>query len=146
MSGAVQKVRECMIHDIENSKRFRIVALFFVCATLASGRLPAENAAEPPQEPAPASKIATDAKSLAHGRKMYETHCMACHGKDGKGNGDAAIALLERPSDLSDITEESDNSLFSVITRGRRPMPRFGKILSEEQRWRIIRYIRTFAH
>jgi mono/diheme cytochrome c family protein/uncharacterized membrane protein len=46
-------------------------------------------------------RIRTDSASLAHGRQLYEEHCVTCHGETGTGNGPAAPSLLPPPSDLT---------------------------------------------
>jgi len=39
----------------------------------------------------------------------------------------------------------SDGELYWQISKGRRPMPAFANKLSEQQRWQVVDYIRTFA-
>jgi len=39
----------------------------------------------------------------------------------------------------------TDGELFWKISEGRRPMPEFKKRLTEEQRWQLVNYVRTFA-
>lgn len=39
------------------------------------------------------------------GRKLFMTHCAACHGEDGKGNGPAAPALKVAPANLTAIAK-----------------------------------------
>ena len=88
-----------------------------------------------------------DAKTLLLGKKLYAANCQACHGRKGKGDGEAAISLLRRPSDLSDPTmaDDDDEDALEVITRGRHGMPAFAKMLDEGQRRRVLDYVRTLA-
>ena len=97
--------------------------------------------------PEPTNPIKADAKSITLGEKLYAGNCMACHGRKGKGDGSAAIILPTRPSDLSDpdMWEESDADLFKTITNGHKAMPRFKKLLTEEERWHIVNYLRILA-
>ena len=84
---------------------------------------------------------------LTQGRKLYEDRCVDCHGKRGRGDGPGAADLERKPTDLTDpkILSQDDGALFWKITHGRKPMPGYGRKLSEEQRWQIIHYMRSLA-
>ena len=41
--------------------------------------------------------------------------------------------------------ELADGQLFEEITKGDLPMPAFEDKLSDEERWQLVDYIRTFA-
>jgi mono/diheme cytochrome c family protein len=85
--------------------------------------------------------------SLARGEALYVKECLSCHGAKGKGDGPAARELEKHPGDLTSpkLREQSDGALFWKLTRGRKPMPSVEKIFTEEDRWQVINYIRTFA-
>lgn len=91
--------------------------------------------------------VAADEKSLAEGKTIYTKNCASCHGASGKGDGPKAANMDPRPADLSsaDVVAQSDAALYRRITAGRKPMPSFEKLLSDEQRWRALSYIRTFS-
>ena len=83
------------------------------------------------------------------GKAIYTEHCMSCHGPEGKGDGEAGKELQPPPTDLSFIIVRpvaSDPFLFWTITEGGAPlgtdMPVFADVLSEEERWAVIRYLR----
>jgi mono/diheme cytochrome c family protein len=40
----------------------------------------------------------------------------------------------------------TDGELFWMITEGHKPMPAFRGTMTEEQRWHLVDYVRTFAH
>src|SRR5688572_12191158 len=42
-----------------------------------------------------------NAESIEAGKKLYQRHCAACHGPNGKGDGGMALSGGE-PSDLTD--------------------------------------------
>jgi len=89
--------------------------------------------------------VAASESSLAAGRKIYTKTCVMCHGKTGDADGPAVIELNIHPAKLSDpkLATESDGSLFWKITTGNKPMPAYGKRLSETDRWHLVNYIRT---
>ena len=91
--------------------------------------------------------IPADANSIAAGKASYNKECLSCHGAAGKGDGPAAAALTKSPGDLSNpkLWEQTDGALFWKITTGKPPMPYYENILTEEQRWNVVNYIRTFA-
>ena len=89
--------------------------------------------------------VAADAKSLARGKELYVEECADCHGEKGRGDGQAAASLPKRPADLAQKTRQSDGALFWKITEGKKPMPRFAKRLTDEDRWNLVNYIRTFV-
>lgn len=86
-------------------------------------------------------------KTLAAGKAVYERHCADCHGEKGQGDGKRAIDLDPPPTNLcsSDVTDLSDTALFRKITRGRKPMPGFGKSTSSDERWLVVLYLRALS-
>jgi len=89
--------------------------------------------------------IAPTQDSIAAGQKIYSKTCAMCHGKGGDADAPAVIELNIHPAKLSDpkLANESDGSLFWKITTGKKPMPTYGKRLSETDRWNLVNYIRT---
>jgi mono/diheme cytochrome c family protein len=94
-----------------------------------------------------ANPVAPDGNSIAAGKRIYQKECLDCHGPAGKGDGQAAKDLREKPSDLSslDPKEQTDGELFWKITVGNKPMPAYGKLLGEESRWHVINYLHTLS-
>src|SRR5215467_9609052 len=91
--------------------------------------------------------VASSQSSIAAGQKIYSKTCLMCHGKSGDADGPAVIELNIHPARLSDpqLQTESDGALFWKITTGKKPMPAYGKRLSETDRWNLINYIRTLS-
>ena len=91
--------------------------------------------------------LAGNTATLAEGKKLYVTNCAPCHGDKGRGDGPAAQALIPKPADHSSavVQSETDGSLYWKLTQGRNPMPAYGKILTEQQRWELVNYIRTLS-
>jgi len=93
------------------------------------------------------SPIAASESSLAAGHKIYSKTCAMCHGKTGDADGPAVIELNIHPTKLSNphLASESDGSLFWKITTGKKPMPAYGKRISETDRWNLVNYVRTLS-
>jgi mono/diheme cytochrome c family protein len=91
--------------------------------------------------------VAADMRSIATGKTLYLQECLSCHGASGRGDGPAAKDFDVPPGDLSSvaISDQSDGALFWKISTGRSPMPTFEPLMTEEQRWHVVNYIRTLA-
>lgn len=85
-----------------------------------------------------------DEFSLERGKHSYQVDCVRCHGKEGNGDGVNAKKLNQRIRELGSnaIQKQSDGELFWKISEARRPMPLTN--ISNDQRWDIVNYIRTF--
>src|ERR1700756_5711837 len=83
------------------------------------------------------------------GRSQTEEKSRAvCPSDFGKGDGHDAKLYDPRPTNFSDaiqIGTATDGELFYKLSEGRRPMPSFKKRLSEDQRWRLVVLLRSFA-
>lgn len=98
-----------------------------------------------PENPIPAGP-----ESIQAGQALYAQNCLPCHGEQGRGDGPAGLALNPRPADLTEHTVPGlhpDWQLFEWITNGTpgSAMPAFGDRLSEEERWHLVNFIRTFG-
>jgi mono/diheme cytochrome c family protein len=85
---------------------------------------------------------------IAAGMQTYRQHCQKCHGENGDGKGEKAAELSVAPGDFTDagkMRDLTDGELFWEITKGRRPMPAFADKLSDQERWQVVDFIRTFA-
>ena len=91
--------------------------------------------------------VASDEASIAAGKKMYEKECFSCHGKKGRGDGPNSATLEKPPGDLpsSKVQSQTDGELFWKITEGRKPMPSAKLILTDEQRWQVVNYVRVLG-
>jgi copper transport protein len=94
--------------------------------------------------------IPPNAASVARGQAIYAQRCVPCHGESGKGDGPVGLTLNPRPADLTIHAVpgvHTDAQLFEWITNGfpGSIMPHFGKVLSDNDRWDLVNFIRTFA-
>jgi len=87
-----------------------------------------------------------DANASADGATVFHTNCEACHGTQGHGDGPAGAALDPHPKNLAELqTVASDDYLFWRISEGRYGTSMVGwkSVLTEEQIWQVIAFIRT---
>jgi mono/diheme cytochrome c family protein len=76
-----------------------------------------------------------------NGKQMYTNYCAPCHGTDGRGNGPAATALKNQPTDLTVLSRNNhgkfpDTHVVAVLqfgsdvpAHGSASMPVWGPIL-----------------
>lgn len=83
--------------------------------------------------------------AIEKGQELYSQFCAVCHGVEGKGNGAGGYKIVPAPADHTSkkVQKQSDGAIFWKISTGRLPMSPYEKILSEEQRWQLVNYIRT---
>ena len=99
-----------------------------------------------PDVPAITNPIEASAESIGRGKELFENYCTTCHGLDGGGHGPAAHGITTFPRQLwawNNADSSADGYLFWFITNGRTEMPPWGVILSENERWDVINYIKT---
>ncbi|WP_340116844.1 cytochrome c [Pelagibius sp. 7325] len=89
-------------------------------------------------------------KFIDEGGQVYRANCLACHGRLGRGDGDAGLDLVPSPALLSrmmDVQGTVDEYLLWSIAEGGKPfgtaMPAFKGRLSEDQIWQVIAYMRA---
>jgi mono/diheme cytochrome c family protein len=88
-----------------------------------------------------------DKESLMIGKGLYDKHCRSCHGKSGLGDGTKAVELDTPSGDFTspEFQAQTDGEIYWKTTNGRDDMPSFEKkIPSNEDRWLIVNYMRTF--
>ncbi len=73
------------------------------------------------------------AGDVATGQDLFLEHCAACHGLSAQGGGPMAPALMVKPKDLTQLTNENDGSfpLTHVIKRidGRKDLISHGSLM-----------------
>lgn len=81
--------------------------------------------------------VAKTEMSILQGRKLYEKHCMVCHGTAGKGGigPDLTGAVRKHGS--------TDGEVFHIVTDGVQgtAMKGFRDELSDEMRWHLVNYV-----
>ena len=92
--------------------------------------------------------IAPTESTLKAARGIYMGECAECHGEYGKGDGPKAMMHSLAPADLTDARQMNtvtDGEIFYQISEGRKPMPSFKKRLTEDQRWGLVLFVRSFS-
>jgi mono/diheme cytochrome c family protein len=84
--------------------------------------------------------------SVTRGQGLYDSQCAMCHGKNGNGKGDLAVALKMNLSDFTKpeaLAHYSDGELFKILSVGNAIMPGQAKRLSDTQLWNIVNFLRA---
>jgi mono/diheme cytochrome c family protein len=80
---------------------------------------------------------------LDQGKLLYDINCKHCHGAKGAGDGKVA----DKYPGVANLTGDaikgvSEGHIFHVITYGKGLMGAHGSQVSEEERWKIARYVK----
>jgi len=91
--------------------------------------------------------FAATPENVRLGRKAFNSYCFSCHGLDGQNTG---VPFADRmappvpPLSSTAVQRYSDGQLKWIITNGVYPsgMPASKGLLSDEEIWKIVQYIR----
>ena len=95
--------------------------------------------------------VASDEKSLSEAKAIYggKGTCFNCHGEKGMGDGELASSFDPKPRNFTIPVWQkvrTDGEIFWVITNGTESgMPPFGDMLSDEEKWGLVNYIRELG-
>jgi mono/diheme cytochrome c family protein len=95
------------------------------------------------------STVAWSAESVKRGKAAFAERCYGCHGRLGDGKGPNAPDMLPRPRNLTTrlfFERLPDARLYESITYGivGTGMPPWD-MLSEDQRWDLVNYVRFLS-
>jgi mono/diheme cytochrome c family protein len=81
--------------------------------------------------------------SRKKGETSYTVNCVSCHGNPGKGN---IIDLVPPPPDpaTEKVQKNNDGEIYYKIAEGRLQMPAFKNVLTSNEIWNLVAYIRSF--
>ncbi len=91
--------------------------------------------------------MAMNAQNLAAGKEAFGHYCTACHGLDGQNTGVPFAETLSPPLPSlasADVQRYTDGQLKWILDNGISPsgMPASKTILSDDERWSIVLYLR----
>jgi mono/diheme cytochrome c family protein len=107
---------------------------------------PIDNPQEaPPADGSPQGWDTWTAASLQEGKDIYTAYCLTCHGCAGNGLGSYGGTMLVTPANFKQnpYRTMADDQWFWHVSEGipGTLMPVWKKSLTEDQRWKVIRYI-----
>ncbi len=88
--------------------------------------------------------------------ELFRINCSVCHGPNGEGDGPIVPYLTDpksyyadkagkpyvAPPNLKETRDRlNEDAVFTIVSGGIVVMPRFELLVSEEERWDIVRYI-----
>jgi len=84
---------------------------------------------------------------LAEGKRLYDIYCSVCHGEAGRGDGPVTKSEQFPKLTTMDLASEvvknlSEGQIYFVITHGFGLMNSYGGVLTPEERWKIVSYVR----
>jgi len=82
-------------------------------------------------------------ETAAKGQDLFKRNCTSCHGEPTKANFQPLVPPPGDPA-TDKFQKQTDGALFYKITTGRGLMPTFKDVLTEEDRWSVISYFRSF--
>ena len=84
--------------------------------------------------------------SVINGRQLYAIYCMPCHGKKGNGKGPLVTSgkFIYPPKNLTRkaAISFSNGQLYHDITVGYNLMGAHGSMLTSDERWAVVKYVR----
>lgn len=91
--------------------------------------------------------VQTNPASIEAGKQAFGSYCVACHGRDGQNTGVPFAGAIDPPIPLlssKEVQDYTDGQLKRIIESGVSPsgMPAAKGILSDEEMWQIVIYIR----
>ncbi len=82
---------------------------------------------------------------LERGTIVFATFCQPCHGAGALGDGNVVKRGFPPPQSL--LAEKAkkikDGQMFHIITYGQNNMPSLASQIQRQDRWRVIKYVRT---
>lgn len=122
----------------------KIIASLFLIVAFTTSVVKAEDWAVPNSSKKKQNPYEASTKNISSGKKIYNINCKSCHGDATMGN---MLPLQPvAPSDLGSqaFLVQSDGEVYYKMNKGRGAMPTFEKTLSDEDKWMVVTYLRSF--
>ncbi len=85
------------------------------------------------------------AATPAGGAGIFNSKCTACHGPDASGSTPTGRGMNIRDLRSPAVQKQSNAEIAAIITKGKAPMPGFGKSLAPAEIQQVIVYLRSIA-
>jgi mono/diheme cytochrome c family protein len=84
-----------------------------------------------------------DDAAAARGAKLFAIHCIACHGREGKGDGPVSAKFPPAPNlRYISICRRTDGFIYGTLTAGGRAMPTMREGTTSHDRWDLVAFVR----
>ena len=95
--------------------------------------------------------VPLNADTRARALTLFAVNCAPCHGPSGRGasfiasvfQGAGAVPPVDFAGDR--VKARTPGQLYFNVTNGIGNMPAFGKLLTSEERWTLVHFIRSVA-
>ena len=128
-------------------EKFRLkgLSLFMIIAALLV-KLPAmaQEWTVPDDKKAEVCPIKFTDDFVKKGENVFLKNCTSCHGMPGKDNYQKAMNPQPGDPATDKFQKQTDGALFYKLTTGRGSMLSFKTVLTDEERWSVIAYFRSF--
>lgn len=86
----------------------------------------------------------SDSRAAERSQTLFTDFCQPCHGPGGRGDGPVALrGFPAPPSLLADKARNlKDGQIFHLLSVGQGNMPSYASQISQEDRWKVILYVR----
>ncbi len=122
----------------------KIIASLFLLFVFTASVVNAQNWQAPVASKKKQNPYEASTRNISSGKKIYNINCKSCHGDATLGN---MLPLQPvAPSDLGSqaFLIQTDGEIYYKINKGNGSMPTFEKTLSDEDKWMVITYLRSF--
>src|SRR5574340_746318 len=132
---------------------FTVLVLSSVLLAACGGGATTTELPKPPAEYAgKTNPFANSADAAAAGATLFAERCSSCHGSGAEGDGPAAASLEPKPTNLkAAVPNLTDDYIFWRIMDGgamdpfNSAMPSHKGILTEDQVWQLVTYLRSIS-
>ncbi len=82
---------------------------------------------------------------VSRGQERFDINCAICHGKAGAGDGVIkGMGFITIAPLLDDrLRAQPDGQIYNTITHGKSTMGAYGPVITVEDRWAIVAYVRA---
>jgi len=110
-----------------------------------TGAVPVSGREVVSQQAEPTNPIPSSEASVAKGRSLFAINCAMCHGGTPAELGRVGQRFKPPPPHLAPalVQSLSDAFIFKAITFGFGRMPSFQQMLSPQERWNLVNFLRT---